>query len=143
MFHRLEFRVHSHATEEEAKVRQAFAFVTGVEEPEVDRTEGYHRNPILVLTARLETRADIAAFWERVQAEGQLDAFLRELDVRIDEDCILHARFDKQEAFQGRLRLASHDDVISLKGKVAAYPAKRSQALEAARAYLEEVGARS
>lgn len=139
MFHYLEFRVHCHATEEEARVRQAFAFVTGVEDPEMSQAEGYHGNPILVLTATLENSSDIAAFWERAKAEGQLEVVLRELDQRVDDDCNLFARFDKQEAYQGRLRLARHDDVISMRGKVAAYPAKRALALDAAREYLEGV----
>lgn len=139
MFHYLEFRAHCHATEEESRVREAFAFVTGVEDPEVSKAEGYHGNPILVLTATLENSPDIAAFWERAKAEGQLEVVLRELDKRVDDDCNLFARFDKQEAYQGRLRLARHDDVISMRGKVAAYPAKRSLALDAAREYLEGV----
>ena len=137
-FHRLDFRVHVHATEEEARVRKAFAFVSGVVDPTVEQAEGHHGNPITVLLASVRRPTEIRAFWERVRSEGQLEALLTELDRRLDARGHLSLRFDKQEAFGGRLRLVRHDDVVSVKGKVAAYPARRENALAVARAYLEE-----
>lgn len=139
MFHRLEFRVHCHATEVEERVQQAFASVSGVESPEVSKTQGHHANPITIFTASLKDAGDIDAFWRRVREAGELDAILKTLDRRIDDDCQLYLRFDKQEAYLGRLRLADHDDVISVRGKVAAYPARRERALEAAASYLKGV----
>ncbi len=139
MFHRLDFRVHCHATEVEERVQQAFALVTGVGNPDVSKTQGYYGNPIVVFTARIKGAEAIDTFWRRVKEAGELDAILRTLERRIDDDCQIHLRFDKQEAFLGRLRVADHDDVISMKGKVAAYPAKRERALEAAASYLEGV----
>ncbi|MFQ6012434.1 MAG: RNA-binding domain-containing protein [Thermoplasmata archaeon] len=136
-FRRLDFRVHTHATEEEDRVRRALAFVSGVEEPSVQRAEGHHGNPISILTARLVRAADIRAFWDRVKAEGQLAPILSELERRVDGRGHLFLRFDKQEAYRGRLKLVRHDDIVSVKGKVSAYPARRERALEVARAYLE------
>ncbi|MFQ5908076.1 MAG: RNA-binding domain-containing protein [Thermoplasmata archaeon] len=136
-FHRLDFRVHVHATEEEDRVRRALAFVSGVEDPSANQTEGHHGNPITVLTATLSRAADIQSFWGRVKAEGQLAPIVSELEHRIDGDGRLFLRFDKQEAYEGRLKLVRHDDVVSVKGKVAAYPARRERALEVARSYLE------
>ncbi len=139
MFHRLEFRVHRHATEEEARVLAAFRFLTGVDEPDREEMEGLHGNPIVVLRATLERSKDVQTFWGRVKAGGALTPILRTLDRRVDDDGLLHVRFDKQEAYQERVAVASHDDVITLRGKVAAYPAKRERALKVARAYLEAV----
>lgn len=138
-FRRLDFRVHAHATEEEDRVRQALAFVSGVEEPEARHAEGHHGNPIAILTAKVSRAADIRAFWGRVKAEGQLGAVLSELGSRLDGSGQLFLRFDKQEAYRGRLRLVRHDDIVSVKGKVAAYPARRERALGVARSYLEGV----
>ncbi len=120
-------------------MRQAFALVSGVEGPEETRTEGYYANPIKVLRTIVQDQKDIAAFWRKVKEAGELDRVIGTLSVRVDRDCILHLRFDKQEAFFGRLRLVDHDDVVSVKGKVASYPAKRERALEVGRAYLEKV----
>ncbi|MFQ5552342.1 MAG: RNA-binding domain-containing protein [Thermoplasmata archaeon] len=138
-FRRLHFRVHAHATEEEERVRQAFAFVSGVEEPSVQRAEGHHGNPISILTITVSRSPEIRAFWARVKAEDQLRVLLGELESRLDGTGQLFLRFDKQEAYRGRMKLVRHDDVVSVKGKVVSYPARRERALEVARTYLEGV----
>lgn len=139
MFHRLEFRVHRHATEEEDRVLEALRFLTGATDPEREEAEGVHGNPIVVFRTTLERDGDVRRFWERVKAGGALASVLRTLERRVDDDCQLHVRFDKQEAFRGRVVVVRHDDVIQLRGKVAAYPAKRAKALDAARTYLEAI----
>lgn len=131
--------MHCHATEDEEKVRMAFSFITGVEKPRETRGEGYHGNPIMIYTATLEGSAKIAEFWRRVGESGQLERILENLEERVDDECNLHVRFSKQEAFEGRIVVAAHGDVISLKAKIAAYPAKREKALEISRSYLQEV----
>ncbi|MCJ2532225.1 MAG: exosome protein [Candidatus Thermoplasmatota archaeon] len=137
-FHRLDFRVHVHATEEEDRVREALAFLSGVEDPAVEQAEGHHGNPISILIASLNRPSDIRAFWDRVRDHGQMAPLLAELGKRLDARGQLFLRFDKQEAYRGRMKLVRHDDVVSVKGKVAAYPARRERALEVSRAYLEE-----
>lgn len=139
MFHRLDFRVHRHATEVEDRVLAAFRFLTGVETPRREEAEGFHGNPIVVFRGTLVRSKAIRAFWERVKAGGALPPILRTLERRVDDGCNLHARFDKQEAYKGHVAVAPHDDVIALRGKVAAYPAKRAKALAVARDYLEAV----
>ncbi len=137
-FRRLDFRVHVHATEVEDRVREALAFLSGEEDPSVKRTEGHHGNAITVLQASLHRLLDIRAFWDRVRSQGQMPSILAELEARLDARGLLFLRFDKQEAYGGRIRLVRHDDVVSVKGKVAAYPASRDRAFAVARAYLEE-----
>ncbi|MFQ5837585.1 MAG: RNA-binding domain-containing protein [Thermoplasmata archaeon] len=134
----MEFRAHGHATENNERVLKAFAFVTGIEKPTITRAEGYHGNPIAIFTASLEDSKSIRAFWERVREAGELEAVLKDLDRRVDEDCQLHLRFDKQEAYQGRLKVVRHDDIISMKAKVAAYPARRDKAVQAVIEYFRE-----
>ncbi len=137
-FRRLDFRVHVHATEVEDRVREALAFLSGGEDPSVKRTEGHHGNAITVLKASLHRLPDIRAFWDRVRSQGQIPSILAELETRLDARGLLFLRFDKQEAYRGRIRLVRHADIVSVKGKVAAYPARRDRALEVARGYLEE-----
>lgn len=139
MFHRLEFRVHCHSTEEEEKVLKALNFVTGGAESTKSSAEGFHHNPIIVLTATLKNAQTIRAFWGRFKESRELEPLLDDLGTRIDEDGNLHLRLDKQEAFGGRLKVVRHDDIISMKGKVAAYPARREKAIEVALSYLKEV----
>lgn len=136
MFHRLDFRAHCHATEEKDRVLKAFAFVSGVNKPGEAEAQGFHGNPIIILRASVRQPRAIQAFWERVRKSGELDGVLKALDRRIDDDCRLHLRFDKQEAYRGRLKVVRHDDVVSLRAKVAAYPARKQEAVRAVESYF-------
>lgn len=119
-------------------MREAFAFVSGVDDPQVEEAQGHHGNAISILRASLRRAADVRAFWQRVRTAGLMDRLVAELESRLDSRGQLFLRFDKQEAYQGRLKLARHDDVVSARGKVAAYPARRDNALAVARAFFEE-----
>jgi RNA binding exosome subunit len=61
---------------------------------------------------------------------------IAELDERVDENCSLFLRLDKQAAFGGDVRLG---EGITLRSKVEAYPAKRETAVENAREALTEL----
>jgi RNA binding exosome subunit len=139
MFHSVELRAYCHATEEEARVEKALRTLSPEGEVEVEKAEGHHGNPILLMTRRLREPEEIAGFWRRVRGAGALPRVLEGLEDRIDEEAVLHLRFDKQRAFAGAIDLARHDDVVVVRAKVAAHPAKRANAVRAARAYLEEV----
>ena len=56
-----------------------------------------------------------------------------ELDQRVDDNCALFLRLDKQAAFRGEVRLGSG---ITVRAKVEAYPAKQATAVENARETL-------
>lgn len=43
-------------------------------------------------------------------------------DMRLDDSGILYLRFDKQEAFLGRLKLSESEDVIRVRIRFSAYP---------------------
>ncbi len=133
----MEFRAHCHATEDEERVLQAFTFVSGIDTPRVARAEGYHGNPIVIFIGLMEDAKSIDAFWKRVREAGELDSVVETLEKRLDDDCVFHLRFDKQEAYAGRLKVARHDDVVTLKAKVAAYPARREKAVETLLRYFE------
>ncbi|TLZ67497.1 MAG: exosome subunit, partial [Methanobacteriota archaeon] len=96
-------------------------------------------NPILMLRCRLQKDDAINSFWRRVKDAGLLERILKNLDERIDEDAVLHLRFDKQNAYNGSLALAKNDDVIAVRAKIAAHPAKKSVAVRVAREYLRRL----
>lgn len=138
-FHYLRFRTFAHATEELDRVREALRFAAGGE-PEVEVTEaqGHHRNPIRILTCEHDQAGPIDAFWERLADEPGIVRTLRnDLDDRLDDDCNLYLRLSKQSAARERLGMATTDDVIRVKAKVAAYPAKPEAARETLGEYLD------
>ena len=55
---------------------------------------------------------------------------------RVDEDCFFHLRLSKQDAFLGDVRITYAEDAISIRAKIAAYPARYDLALEQAREYF-------
>ena|SRR5437867_3387893 len=138
MFHSVELRAYCHATEEEDRVARALQTLSP-DAPKVERTEGHHGNPILLMECRIADRDGIANFWGRIKEAGVLPQVLEGLQDRIDGDAVLHLRIDKQRAFAGAIELARHDDVISVRAKVAAHPANRATALRSAREYLQRV----
>lgn len=145
-FHYAEFRALAQATEDEAKVAQALKLVAG-EDAEFAREvqEGHHKNPIIVLTARLARTGDIRKLVARVFDDDALRAkVLGELDGRMDEQANFYMRLAKQDAFLGRLVVATDpgEDPIQVRLKVATYPVRAEVARAKLREFLESLATR-
>jgi len=136
MFHSVELRAYCHATEDEASVERAVRTLRPDGEIKVDKLEGHHGNPLLMMTCRIEGKDDIHAFWHRLKDAGAIPAVLQALEERVDDEAVLHLRVDKQRAHAGAIEIAQHDDVIVVRAKVIAHPAKKSTAIRVAREYL-------
>ncbi|NIA02943.1 MAG: hypothetical protein GWP12_00170, partial [Nitrospirae bacterium] len=66
----------------------------------------------------------------------ELSRIVTELPQRVDEECNLYLRFDKQEACKGNLKMAQISDAILLRIKLKAYPAKQEKAIYMAQELL-------
>lgn len=99
--------------------------------------EGHFGNPLVRLRRRIDDAPSIRAVWERWSTEGLPSAFASDVDARVDEEGIFHFRLDKQEAFQGRLALATNADAIDIRVKLVAFPAKPDVARRVAHAIVE------
>jgi len=139
MFHSVDLRAYCHATEEVSRVEKALRAVCPDGAIDTEAIEGHHGNPILILKCRVQKDDAINAFWRRVKDVGLLEKILENLEERVDEDAVLHLRFDKQNAYEGSFELATNDDVIAVRAKIAAHPAKRSVAVRVAREYLRRL----
>ncbi len=136
-FHYVEIRAFAYATEADEAVERALrTFVPDEIELNGAVSEGHHGDPILVLSARIETADELRAVLEQLSSlpDPDHDRILNELDERVDEDCNLFVRLDKQAAARGEVALG---EGITLRAKVEAYPAKQPTAVENARAALE------
>jgi len=132
-FHYIDLRAFCYVTENEQRVEDALGQLLPAEF-ELDRAEsaGHYGDPILVLSARVESQTGMQAILDGLRtlpdgARNRLDA---ELDERVDEDCSFFVSLDKQAAAGGAVCLG---DGISLRAKVEAYPAKRESAIKAIR----------
>jgi RNA-binding protein len=135
-FHYLAFRAFCQATEDEAKVKSAVAFVSGTEDISITRSQGYHGNPIVILEATVKSKKQIDSVFLSL-GEQQLQELRDILDSRLDQEGNFFFRLDKQAAYEGRVILSAQDDVIAVKGRVKAYPNNRDNALKVAVDYLE------
>jgi RNA binding exosome subunit len=135
-FHYVDLRAFCYATEDDRQVEDALRTFLP-EEFDVERTEseGYHGDRILVLSTRVENAGDVRHVLSRLARLDEIDRVLEELDERVDENCSLFLRLDKQAAARGEVRLG---EGITLRGKVEAYPAKKEAAVENARDGLAE-----
>jgi hypothetical protein len=110
----------------------------GDAEIQIARTEGHHGNPITIVESSVESIEEIARFFEKLAADD-LRFVLDTLTSRVDEGCNLFLKIDKQAAYEERIRLGHNDDVISIRIKVIAFPAKCDIAQDATRTFLDSI----
>jgi hypothetical protein len=134
-FHYVDLRTFCYATEDEKRVEAALRTFLP-EEYEIERVTntGFHGDRIVVLSARVENADDVRHVLSKVAELPDIERVLDELDDRVDDNCSLFLRLDKQAAFGGEARLGQG---LTLRAKVEAYPAKHEAAVENARDALE------
>jgi hypothetical protein len=101
------------------------------------RTEGHFGNAIEVLESQLDVEEAMLDVLRRM-SEGDLREALDTLEARVDDSCNLFLRFDKQRAFAGELVMGRGEDVVAVRIKVRAFPARREAAVEILRSVLGE-----
>ena len=107
-----------------------------------DISEGEHGNVTVIIESRLTKQREFTELFSKFPAEI-LDYIVDDIDNRVDEDCILYLRLDKQKAVQGVYEVAHHGDVIAITGKVQAHPAKPEVAKKVVRDFIAGIGDRS
>ncbi|MDB9301143.1 RNA-binding protein [Halorubrum ezzemoulense] len=138
-FHYVDLRAFSYATEDVKRVEQALYSLLP-DEVELDRVEnvGHHGDRIVVLSARVERADEMRHVLDRLAELEDLDRVLDELDERVDDNCALFLRLDKQAAFRDEVRLGPG---LTVRTKVEAYPAKKEKAVANARETLSRLAA--
>lgn len=136
-FHYVDLRTFCFATEDEKRVEAALRTLLPADF-EIDRmeNEGHHGDRIVILSTRVENADDIRYVLAQLASLPQIDRVIEELDERIDDNCSMFMRLEKQAAFSDEVRLG---DGITLRAKVEAYPAKKPEAVENAREALTAV----
>ena len=151
MFHHIYLRTSSQATEDPEKVRSALRLFfpqrddAANDEPDIIHESimsGHYGNLITILEAEIVKKKDgkyvIDLIKQHLDPE-ELSRIVTELPLRIDEECNLYLRFDKQEAYKGNLKMAQISDAILLRIKLKAYPAKQEKAIYVAKELFSEV----
>ncbi len=130
LFHRLSLEAFCHATEDLEKVKEAMTKLVPPFEKlnfQTEKLEGSFGNDIISVKLEFEKQAEIVDLLEFIKSnlsDSDID-----IDAHVTENNEFWIRFDKQKAHEGKV-IAGRGDVIQLKGKVAAFPAKREKAVE-------------
>lgn len=133
-FHYIDLRAFCFATEVESRVETALrVFLPDEFELEREGTTGYHGDEIIVLSTRVENNDDMREVFGHVLGLDDLASVRAEVDERVDENCSFYLQFDKQAAFDGRVRRGRG---IMLRAKVEVYPAKQPAAIDAVKEAL-------
>ncbi|WP_135825871.1 RNA-binding protein [Halorussus ruber] len=134
-FHYIDLRAFCYATEDDKRVEQALRTYLP-EEFEIERaqSEGHHGDRILVLSARVENADEMRHVLSKVAELPDAADLIDELDDRVNDNCAMFLRLDKQAAYRGEVELG---EGITFRAKVEAYPAKKDAAVENAREALE------
>ena len=140
MFAWLELRTYCHATEDREKVAKALAFICPQARVTISKAEGYNRNPILIMTARTDSSRAIKDFWRLMRRENLAGTIMESGGRMVDDDGVLHLRLGKQEAYLGIGALTEHEDVVSVRIKIASYsPQEKRKPLEILGETVEEL----
>ncbi|MBZ2165619.1 RNA-binding protein [Methanobacterium spitsbergense] len=139
MIHNLSYRAFVYGTENKEKVLESIKTLFPNSLPQCEATEGYYKNPVLILSNKIDKKREIKDFVEKLSKmnDPTRKRILHQLENKMDDSGNLFLRFDKQRAYQGDLKVVEHGDSIHLKIKIAAYPAKKKVALEIARKLFE------
>jgi len=134
-FHWLRVKIFCYATEDEELIHDTIAELVGVEEIECDIADSEHGNKILILSCELSKQKEVTPIFQKLGKDlcGQIESSLED---RIDDDCTLYLRLDKQKLVQEKYVLAHHGDVLSITGKIVSHPAKKEIALTKMREFL-------
>ena len=139
MFAWLELRTHCHATEEEEKVVKAINFLAPGIKVARQRTEGFHRNPIIVLVARTNSKNMMKDFWRLLDGHGLVSRVLECGAKSVDEDGILHFHLGKQDAYAEKAVLTEGEDVVAVRLKIIRYPSQKDSLFDLAKHTVMEL----
>lgn len=105
-----------------------------------ERTEGQFGNSITILKLKLNKKDCLDVFKNIIGklSTEEKDLIKESIDERTDDNCFFYIRLDKQSAFNNSIQLGK-DDAIQFSIKLAAYPAKKENALESAKKLLESI----
>ena len=134
MIHNISYRVFVYGTENEEKVRETVKNLFPNSHPQEEIIEGYFKNTVLLLHDKIEKNRQIKDFIKILESldPSTKKRVINELDKKMDEKGNLFLRFDKQRAYLGNFKIIEHGDAVHVKIKIAAYPAKKENAMKVA-----------
>ena len=127
-FHWLRIQVFCYATENEDLIHDTMVELLDNDEFDVEVCDSEHGNRMIILQQELKKQKEFVALFSKFPKK-LIDAVIDDIENRIDNDCVIYLRLNKQKAVQGEYAIAHHGDVISVTGKVVSHPARKEIAV--------------
>lgn len=140
MIHNISYRTFVYSTEDIDKVTDAISYLFPNLLPEKTITEDHFGNKILILSQKItkkRTNRDFIAFFNDNLSDDDKEIIKNELSRRMDEKGNFFLRFDKQEAYDGNLKLTFSGNAIHVRIKIASYPVSKDNAMKVAHELFE------
>jgi len=134
-FHWVRVKLFCHSTENDEVLEGVMEKLIGSDEFSVEISEGHHGNLMLIFDAEIVREKDTVVLFSNLGGPV-IQNILDNMSERVDDDCVLYLRLDKQKAVLGEYDIAHHGDVISITAKVVSHPARKNIAEENLRAFL-------
>ncbi len=134
-FHWMRVQLFCYATENEELLGETMTELLGTDEFDIEITEGEQGNRIIVMQMELKKQRQFDNIFSTL-GEKVINALIKDIENRVDEDCVFYTRLDKQKAVRGEWKPAHHGDVISITGKVVSHPARKEIAIRNLTEYL-------
>ncbi len=139
--HYIRYRAFCYSTEKKDRVKKALSFLLPDEvEIEQQEIEGNFGNKYWLLKAKIDKSQKIRKlinFFKKELTTKKYKEIKKEIPQRINEECSFYIRFDKQKAYKNQLEPIKHGDAVVLRFKIAAYPAKKQNAIKKIQKFLE------
>jgi RNA binding exosome subunit len=136
-FHWLRVQVFCYATEKDESIRNAITELVGDEFVE-DVVESEHGNRLVVFGKEMTKQKEFIPLFQKL-GKRIADDILDGIENRVDDDCVLYIRLDKQRIIDGEYAIVHHGDVLSITGKVTAHPAKKEVAVKNLKEFLSSL----
>lgn len=135
-FHWMRVQTFCYATERKDLLEETMELLLGdADEFSEDESESEHGNTMTILEAKLTHQRQYRTLFSNL-GKDVCDFIIKDVDNRIDEDCVFYLRLDKQKAVLGEYVPAHHGDVIAITGKVQSHPARKEVATRNLKEFL-------
>ncbi|MEM3341946.1 MAG: RNA-binding domain-containing protein [Thermoplasmata archaeon] len=135
----IEYRAICHATEDIDAVKKAVENAGCTGEHQISYLSGLHQNRIVVISGRIEKQKEVKALLSNLESHGIMKAIENQIEDRLDDDCVLHIRLSKQDAFNNKIVLAGEADCIQISMHIWVHPARKEKAMSELRKYYENI----
>jgi len=132
MIHNIRYRLFVYNHESENDLREGLKNILPTAKIEREIAEGVTGDKIIILTGEINKKRETKEFMNKLleMNESKITDLINDFEKKVDDHGNLFLRLSKKEACEDIFQICEGGDSIHLKVKVAAYPAKKTVAIE-------------